>query len=105
METKDYLTNYYERCDENGRLVSKHGMVEHLTTMKYVEKYLKPNMRVSEIGAATGRYSHALAQKGYRVDASVLTYGFIRGEIYSIIEKSMLNTEIFDTFFKSVGRF
>ena len=69
METKDYLTNYYERYDENGRLISKHGMVEYLTTMKYVEKYLKPNMRVLEIGAATGRYSHALAQKGYRVDA------------------------------------
>ena len=69
METKDYLTNYYERYDENGRLISKHGMVEYLTTMKYVEKYLNPNMRVLEIGAATGRYSHALAQKGYRVDA------------------------------------
>lgn len=69
METKEYLTNYYETYDENGRLISKHGMVEYITTMKYVEKYLKPNMRVLEIGAATGRYSHALAQKGYRVDA------------------------------------
>lgn len=69
METKDYLINYYERYDENGRLISKRGMVEYLTTMKYVEKHLKPNMRVLEIGAATGRYSHALAQKGYRVDA------------------------------------
>lgn len=27
METKDYLTNYYERYDEDGRLISKHGMV------------------------------------------------------------------------------
>lgn len=74
METKDYLTNYYERYDENGRLISKHGMVEYLTTMKYVEKYLKPNMRVLEISAATGRYSHSLAQKGYRVDAVELNY-------------------------------
>ena len=31
-------------------------------------------------------------------DASVLSYGFIRGEIYNIIEKCMLNTETFDTF-------
>lgn len=69
METKDYLANYYERYDENGRLLSKHGMIEYLTTMKYVEKYLKPDMRVLELGAATGRYSHALAQKGYQVDA------------------------------------
>lgn len=31
METKDYLTNYYERYDENGRLISKHGMVEYIS--------------------------------------------------------------------------
>ena len=69
METKDRLTNYYEAYDEEGRLISKHGMVEYITTMKYIEKYLKPNMRILEIGAGTGRYSHALAQKGYQVDA------------------------------------
>lgn len=181
MDAKEYLSNYYEQYDEDGRLLSKHGKVEYITTMKYIEKYLKPGMRVLEIGAATGRYSHALAQKGYQVDAveliehnieifkqktlpgesititqgnamdlsafaddtynitlllgpmyhlfttddklkalsetiratkkggivfaaycmgdaSVLSYGFIRGEIYNIIEKCMLNTESFDTF-------
>lgn len=36
METKDYLTNYYEKYDEEGRLISKHGMVEYITTMKYI---------------------------------------------------------------------
>lgn len=70
METKDYLTEYYERYDEEGRLISsKHGRVEYITTVKYIEKYLKPNMRILEIGAATGRYSHTFAKKGYRVDA------------------------------------
>ncbi len=69
METKKYLQNYYESYGENGRLTSRHGMVEYTTTMKYIEKYLKPGMRVLEIGAATGRYSHTLAQKGYQVDA------------------------------------
>ena len=181
MEIKDYLTNFYEHYDEDGRLLSKCGMVEYITTMKYIEKYLQPGMRILEIGAATGRYSHALARKGYQVDAlelvehnieifkqntiegepvtitqgnaidlskfesntydivlllgpmyhlftkedkvkamseairvakkkgvvftaycmgdaSVLCYGFIRGEIYNIIEKCMLNTETFDTF-------
>ena len=33
------------------------------------EKYIKPGDRVLEIGAGTGRYSHALAHRGYRVDA------------------------------------
>jgi len=181
METNQYLKNYYEAYDEDGRLLSKHGKVEYITTMKYIEKYLKPGMRIMEIGAGTGRYSHALAQKGYQVDAvellehniaifqqnraegepvtvtqgnavdlsafktdsyditlllgpmyhlfseeekkqalseairvtkrggvvfaaycmgdaSVLSYGFIRGKIFDIIDKCMLNTETFDTF-------
>ena len=69
MDAKDYLSNYYEQYDEDGRLLSKHGKIEYITTMKYIEKYLNPGMRILEIGAATGRYSHALAQKGYQVDA------------------------------------
>ncbi len=69
METKKYLDNYYQSYDEENRLLSRHGMVEYLTTMCYIEKYLKSGMRIIEIGAGTGRYSHALAQKGYQVDA------------------------------------
>lgn len=69
METLKLLTQYYSSYDEENRLLSRHGSVEYLTTMRYIEKYLKPGMRILEIGAATGRYSHALARQGYRVDA------------------------------------
>ncbi|MBQ8834672.1 MAG: class I SAM-dependent methyltransferase [Oscillospiraceae bacterium] len=69
METLKALTDYYSGYDEDSRLLSKHGSVEFLTTMRYIEKYLQPGMRVLEIGAATGRYSHTLARKGYTVDA------------------------------------
>ena len=69
METLKALTEYYSGYDEDSRLRSRHGMVEYLTTMRYVQRYLKPGMRILEIGAATGRYSHALAQMGYEVDA------------------------------------
>lgn len=69
METLNALTRYYGSYDEDNRLCSRHGMVEFLTTMRYIEKYLRPGMRILEIGAATGRYSHYLAQQGYRVDA------------------------------------
>lgn len=69
METLKVLTEYYSGYDEDSRLRSRHGMVEYLTTMRYVQRYLKPGMRILEIGAATGRYSHALAQMGYEVDA------------------------------------
>lgn len=69
METFKALTEYYSGYDEDGRLLSRHGRVEFLTTMRYIEKYLKSGMRILEIGAATGRYSHTLARMGYRVDA------------------------------------
>ena len=181
METKEILSNYYTGYDEDGRLRSKHGMVEFLTTMRYVQRYLRPGMRIMEIGAATGRYSHELARQGYWVDAvellehnielfeqntipgekvtvrqgnamdlsafedeiyditlllgpmyhlfsredklkalgeairvtkkggivfvaycmgdaSVLSYGFVRGRVHEIIEKCMLNPVTFDTF-------
>ena len=156
-------------------------VTKYLTTMRYIDKYLRPGMRVLEIGAATGRYSHYFAQQGYQVDAvellahnieifkqntkpgekvtitqgnvkdlqsfcdntyditlllgpmyhlfteeeklqalaeairvtkkggiifsaycmgdaSVLMYGFIRGEIHNIIEKCMLDPVTFETF-------
>lgn len=37
--------------------------------MRYIGKYIRPGSRVLEIGAGTGRYSHALACQGYAVDA------------------------------------
>ena len=69
METYEALTHFYSNYDEEGRLLSRHGSVEFLTTMRYIEKYLQSGMRILEIGAATGRYSHTLARMGYRVDA------------------------------------
>lgn len=67
--TGNYLVDYYNTHDEDSRLLSKHGKVEFLTTVKYIEKYLKDGMKIMEIGAATGRYSHYFAQKGFEVDA------------------------------------
>ena len=69
MEIFKALTDFYSGYDEEGRLLSRHGSVEFMTTMRYIEKYLKSGIRILEIGAATGRYSHALAQRGYEVDA------------------------------------
>lgn len=69
MEVMKELAEYYGNYDEDNRLRSRHGMVEFLTTMRYVDNYLRPGMGILEIGAGTGRYSHALAQRGYAVDA------------------------------------
>lgn len=69
MSTNQYLIDFYSQYDEDSRLALKHGSVEFLTTMRYIGKYIKPGDRVLEIGAGTGRYSHALARRGYAVDA------------------------------------
>ena len=69
METSRYLDEYYGQGKEDGRLGSRHGSVEFITTMGYIEKYLKPGNRIIEIGAGTGRYSHTLARQSHRVDA------------------------------------
>ena len=52
---KTQLDQFYGSYDEDSRLCSRHGRVEFMTTMHYIEKYLRPGMRVLEIGAATGR--------------------------------------------------
>ncbi len=64
-----YIVNFYNNYDEDNRLALRHGSVEFLTTMRYIEKYLKPHSKIIEIGAGTGRYSHALARQGYEVDS------------------------------------
>ena len=63
------LKQFYENYDEESRLLSRAGNVEFSTTMHFIEKYLRPGMRILEVGAATGRYSHTLARMGYRVEA------------------------------------
>ena len=183
MDTTQYLKEFYLNYNEDNRLFTRHGLVEFITTMRYISKYLKKDMRILEIGAGTGRYSHYLAQNDYTVDAvelldnnisifkgntmpnekititqgnainlvnfedntyditlllgpmyhlfteedklkalseairvtkkggvifvaycmgdaSILNYGFAKGEIHNIIEKCMLDTETFETFSK-----
>ena len=69
MNAADYLNQFYSHYDEESRLLTRHGHVEFTTTLRYVEKYLRPGMRILEIGAGTGRYSHYFARQGYAVDA------------------------------------
>lgn len=79
MNTLEELANYYSTHDENARLDSRHGKVEFITIVRYIEIYLKSNMRILEIGAGTGKYSHYLAQRGYSVDAVELVESLHRG--------------------------
>ncbi len=103
METNQYLNQFYSHYDEDGRLALRHGSVEFLTTMHYIEKYINNGDRVLEIGAATGRYSHALARRGYTVDAVELVEHNIEifrqntqpGERISVTRGNALNLSAF----------
>ena len=77
MQSNSYLNAFYNNYDEDARLAPRHGSVEFLTTMHYIEKYIKTGDRIIEIGAGTGRYSHALARRGYVVQAVELVQDFM----------------------------
>lgn len=60
----------YRRLDENSRLnKTQAARVEFLTTVRYIEKYLKPSDRILDIGAGAGEYSLYFARQGYEVSA------------------------------------
>ncbi len=67
----NYLAEFYNNYSEDERLLSRHGQVEYLTTMKYIQEYLTKisNPKILEIGAGTGRYSVTLAKQGFDVTA------------------------------------
>jgi ubiquinone/menaquinone biosynthesis C-methylase UbiE len=67
----NYLEQYYNSYNEEARLLSRHGRVEYLTTMKYIDEAIADidEPSVLEIGAGTGRYSVTLAKRGLRVTA------------------------------------
>lgn len=65
------LTNYYNKFNENKRLLTRHGKLEFITVTKYIEIYLKKykHPKIIDIGAGTGRYAKYLAEKGFDVTA------------------------------------
>lgn len=66
----ELINSFYDGYREDVRLEkSRHGQLEYFTTMRYIYKMTAANTSVLEIGAGTGRYSIALAKKGYNVTA------------------------------------
>lgn len=103
MEPNQYLIDFYNQYDEEQRLTVRCGTVEFLTTMHYIQRYIKPGDRVLEIGTGTGRYAHALARQGYTVDAvelvehniEVFRQNTLVGEAVSVIQGNALDLSAF----------
>ena len=71
---KNIIIKKYTEYDEESRLIKDRAHnIEFLTTMRYIQKFLKSGMKILEIGAGTGRYSITLAKMGYNVTAVDLT--------------------------------
>lgn len=64
----------YDIFNEESRLNhSKAARVEFLTTVRYIEKYLKDGDKILDIGAGAGEYSLYFAHCGYKVSALELS--------------------------------
>ena len=60
----------YRVFREETRLTwSQAARVEFLTTLRYLEKYLRPGAKLLDVGAGAGEYSLHFARQGYSVDA------------------------------------
>lgn len=84
MKERSELEEYYNKFNEEKRLLSRHGQVEFRTSMKYIYASIdnikssaaakarplsNEEIKILDIGAGTGRYSVALAEDGYHVTA------------------------------------
>ena len=67
----DLLEKYYNKFNEDKRLLSRHGQVEFFVAMEYIKKVIagRKNLDIIDIGAGTGRYSVELAEMGHNVTA------------------------------------
>lgn len=71
------LEEYYNKFNEDKRLDSRHGQVEFVTSMRYIHRCLEEiaegrqpgEIKLLDVGAATGRYSIPLSEEGYDVTA------------------------------------
>jgi len=109
QQAHNEIAGYYtDRYNEEDRFASRHGLVEYLTTMRYIEQYLTTGATVIEIGAGTGRYSRTIADQGHKVEAVELVPANIEtfrqnlkpGQDITITQANALDLHMFaaDTF-------
>ena len=84
------LEQYYNKFNEDKRLLSRHGQVEFFVTLEYIKKFIDKKMKIADIGAGTGRYSETLSTFGCDVTAVELVKKNVR-----VMEERCKNCTIF----------
>jgi ubiquinone/menaquinone biosynthesis C-methylase UbiE len=70
LVTISFLQKYYQDFNEGGRLQKDNQhMTEFLVTSVYLQKYLRKNLHILDVGSGPGIYSILCAQKGTQVAA------------------------------------
>ena len=108
----DNLVEYYNKFNEDKRLLSRHGQVEYAVTKHYLDEciaLLKTDkeaansdndvISLADIGAGTGRYSIALAKEGY----SVTSVEYVQHNL-GILKKHMIEEGLSFEAFKGDAR-
>ncbi|WP_346928671.1 class I SAM-dependent methyltransferase [Clostridium sp.] len=92
-QESDRVSALYDIFNEGSRLSTKATQVEFLTTVRQIEKHLKPGMKILDLGAGTGEYSLYFARKGFNVTAIEL----VEKHVMQIKEKvnSSMAIEVF----------
>ena len=69
--TMNELEKYYNKFNEDKRLLSRHGQVEFFVAMHYINEMIagRTGLDIIDIGAGTGRYSVELSNAGHRAVA------------------------------------
>ncbi|MEW8995906.1 class I SAM-dependent methyltransferase [Clostridium sp.] len=92
-QESDRVSALYDIFNEGSRLSTKATQVEFLTTVRQIEKHLRPGMKILDLGAGTGEYSLYFARKGFDVTAIEL----VEKHVMQIKEKvdSGMEIEVF----------
>ena len=63
------IETFYNKYNEEKRLLRPYGRVEYLTTMKYIHDFIgnRQALKIIDIGCATGRYAIPLAEEGHEI--------------------------------------
>jgi S-adenosylmethionine-dependent methyltransferase len=69
MDDLHDITAYYNNDPERENSRLERHQLEYDLTWRYLDQYLPSQGHILEIGAATGRYTLGLAQRGYRITA------------------------------------